>query len=427
MRPNYDPDGKISRTAYIIQAMVEYFVTLLTSGTFLTNLLNYLEFSTASQGIISAVASLMLSAELVAVLAIRKRTGIKRMVIFMNILTQLFFCLIYFTPLFNIPSGAKSALFIVLLVTAYLFWYLSTPFKNAWLMSNVRNDLRGIFTAKKEIVSLVGGMAFTFVMGRIVDYYDAIGDMTGSFVVCGIVAFGFGISNTVCLIFTKEKKPEFEEKLPGFRKNFIRSWNVTMMNPGFRKVILISMVYYIAHSITFYNGTFQRNYLGMSMTFVSVLGIVSALSRALVSMPIGNYADRHGWTKMMGPCFLVAMGASVINAFSGQTIGVVTHTIYFCLNAMALGGMNSGMFNITFEYVDEQDRTDAIAWQYTIGGIVGFLASLGMSAIVDAIEANGNVVLGIAVFPQQVLAVIGAALYLILALIMFNEARGTRF
>ncbi len=411
----YDPSGGISRAAYILQAMLEYFVVIVTTESFLTNLLNALEFSTAAQGMISSVASLMFVAELFSVLMIRKRSGIKRTVVWMTLLNQFFFALLYFTPFFPVGKELRSLLFLVFIGLAYLFFYLPMPFKTAWLMSNVQNSKRGSFTAKNEIVSLIGGLIFTFLMGRVIDNAQESGDPQRGFFICGVTLLGLTVMNVVSLLLAKERKLEEPcEKEEHRRSNFKYFWNTTMKSKQLRRVMLIHSVFSIALAANNFNGPYQRNVLGFSMSFISLLALLYAVFRSLVSPVFGRYADRRGWAAMLMPCYLIAAVAYFVNAFSVPAVGHVTYSVFYCLYAVSMGGLNSGKMNLTFEYVDMESRVDAFAWQTAIGGVVGFVASFGMSLIVQAVEKNGNQLCGMTVYPQQLLYIISSVLFVVL-------------
>ena len=56
-------------------------------------------------------------------------------------------------------------------------------------MSLVDDDKRGSYTASKEMVSLIGGMLFTFLMGAVIDRYEEMENLRGALIVCGVSIF----------------------------------------------------------------------------------------------------------------------------------------------------------------------------------------------------------------------------------------------
>lgn len=425
-RREYDPDGKISRASYIIQAMLEYCLVLATTSTFLTNLLNQLGFSTATQGVISSMATLTISAEIFAVLLIRRRMRVKRMVIIMTTLNELCFVLLYFTPFFDIPPGIRSTLFVVLITLGNALMWFPNPFRMAWQMSNVPNSKIGVFTAWKEIVSIAGGAVFSFVMGRIIDGYQARGDIRGSFIICGITAAVLMVMNTVFMMLIREKEPEnVNVQAVSFRENIKRSWRTTMCRRAFVQTLLANILYRAAIAANDFSGAYQRNVLGFSMTFVSLLTVLYSVFRISVSVPLGFYADKKGWYKMLAPCFAVSAAAFMINVFALPGNGKPVFAVYYCLFAMASAGMDGGMLNLSFRAIPDECRTDAIAWQSAFGGLSGFLSSLAMSKLVAYIESSGNMLFGISVYPQQVLNVISCMIFAVLTVYSIRLGKKT--
>jgi len=62
-----------------------------------------------------------------------------------------------------------------------------------------------------------------------------------------------------------------------------------------------------------------------------------------------------------------------------------------------------------YSYVDSQYITQAMAIKNCIGGLFGFGASLIGGKILEIIQSNGNMVFGVHIYGQQILAVISFA------------------
>ena len=156
-------------------------------------------------------------------------------------------------------------------------------------------------------------------------------------------------------------------------------------------------------------GTYQLNELSFTMTAVSLISVTYAIIRALVSAPLGMLGDKRSFITSM-TVSLCAMSIGLIaNSLGGRTSFVIFYVLY----AVTLAGMNSGIMNMIFDYVDPQKRVGAIAILYTIGGLVGFFTTLIAKPFVDAVQKNGNRFLFIeGVYAQQMLSLVGALLTL---------------
>ncbi len=413
-----DPDGKISRASYVVEAALEYFVTLILSDLFLSALMTEVGMSTALQGTVTAIGQTAAMLQLLGVLLIRRRVGVKRFVTLTCLFSQLSLALVYFTPMFSgLSANGRSILLALFLLLGYGSVSLISPFRAAWMMSNVPDHKRGRFTAIKEIVSLYSGFAFSFLMGRVLDAYRAAGNMRGFFLFAGFSILIISIPHTLSLILVREPAQEQalpEEKPVGFFENLARSFRVTLGSRNFRLVIPIFVLYYFSVAAANFYGVYKLNVLLFTATYSAILMLIQSVVRSVVSIPFGRIADKTSWATLLTIVVPIAALGYLFAASSVPENGRWCFAIYMVLNGMAMGGLNSAMFNIAFDYVPHEDRTDALAWLYAIGGISTLLGTLGESALASYIEKNGNRFLGLSVYPQQVFSVISAICLLLL-------------
>lgn len=395
---------KTSRILYIIEAALEYFISILVGGAYLARLTAELGISDSVTGILSSLVTLGCSFQLLAILLFSNRRA-KRGVFFLHTANQLFFTLIYIVPFFPLGKNAKIAVFIALLLIAHILNNIVQSPKINWFMSLVDNDKRGRFTANKEIISLVGGMAFSFSAGSLMDHFEARGEVRTSFIICGITLFVLTVLHSLTLLFSREKP---KEPAPAQESHPIRG---LLGDHEFIKVIIIPILWSISHyvSLPFY-GTYQIKELGFSMTFVSVLSILYALFRSAFSRPLGKFADKHSFAEMLNICYIIAALAFLVNAFTVPANGKIFYTAYYILYAIGMAGINSSEINLIYERVAPHKRMLAFALKNTLAGLAGFGTTLLASLLVAHIQQNGNMLFGIPVYAQQVMSLISALL-----------------
>lgn len=394
-----------SRVLYVIEAGVEYFISILVASTFLATLTNYLHFDTATTGIISSFISLGCVFQLLAMVVFRGR--VKKTVIVFSIVNQLLFTLLYVVPLFEGDDGVKQGVFIALILLAYLIYNVAHPAKISWLMSLVEDKRRGRFTAIKEVVSLISGTLFTFGMGFVIDYYEAKNDLKSAFIVMAIGMVALTVFHTLTMIFTVEKETPTEEK------RSIKNVFSVLKDKNVIKVTVVFSLWYLASYVTtpFY-GAYQRadDGLAFPMWFISILSAVYAIVRSVFSYVWGSYADKYSFANMIRICFAIAGVGFLANVFCTPENGWIVYTIYYVLTAIAMAGINSALINLCFDYVDTSRRRDALAVSQAISGVVGFLATTAVSPLVFYIEKSGNMLFGISVHAPQVTSLIAVVL-----------------
>lgn len=401
---------KKSRFYYIIEAAVEYFLAMLVGTTYLAKMTTSIGISDGLTGVITAFVSLGFGFQIFA-LFIAQKKPIKPFIIVMNLLTQLAFTFLYAVPVLDLSADAKTAVFIALFLFGEVLKNVIYPPKMSWQMGIVDDAKRGSFTAKKETVSLISGMLVSTAMGRVIDYFEAQGNLRGAFVTCGIAMLSLTAIHTLLLVMIKEKPEQVKkESIAVQLKGAITDKNLLKIIPLF---VFWNMATYATSP--FY-GTYQLNDLKMTMTAVTVLSAVAALVRALVSPAMGRLADKRSFVTAMSVCYAIVMLAFVMNLFAG----VAFYSIYAVLHAIALSGINSGLVNLVYDYVPRESRTGAIAIKNTVAGFAGFFTTLAVRPLVDKIQANGNSFWFIdGVYAQQVLSAFGFVMTAI-ALVYLN-------
>ncbi len=401
---------KKSRILYIIEAALEYFISILVGETYLAKIAAEAGLPNTLTHILSSFVSLACSFQLVAIFLASKRP-VKRWVTPLHILNQSLFALLYLVPGIRLGTAAKGLIFIVFLLVGHIISQVVYASKINWFMSLVDDDKRGRFTANKEIVSLMTGMAFTFVMGQIIDRFEAAGNVEGSFTVIAITIFVLMLGHTATLVFSHEKPVE---QAPAPIK---KELNSLLHNKTLFLVIGVAILWAIAGgSVTPFLGTYRIKELGFSMTYNALLTALYSIVRALFSRPMGKLADKRSFAAMLTVCFGIQAVAFGINIFTVPENGHVLFAIYYMLHGIAMAGINSGAINLIYDYVEPDMRTGALAIRGTLAGIIGFLTTLVMTVPVKHISENGNTLFGIPLYAQQAASAFGLVMTLIVIL-----------
>ncbi len=405
---------KKGKIMYIFEAMLEYLISILVAGSFLATLTKELGFSDSLTGILSSVISLGCLFQLLSIALRRKR--VKGIVITLSIINQLLFMILYIIPFFDLPKTAKIALFTCSVFLAYLIYNFAHPKKINWLMSLVDDSDRGNFTANKEIVSLIAGMVFSYACGAITDSFAENGNIKTAFIIMAAVMFLLMALHTLSMVLTVEKE------LPqGNSRSLRENIKDILKNKNILKVTAVFVIYYIGNyaCIPFY-GTYQINELGFSLKFVSILTIFSSVVRILVSKFWGRYADKKSFANMIEKCFLVLGISYICVIFAVPSNGKIMFILYYAFHGCAMGGINSALTNMIFDYVPYEKRSDSLAVCQAAAGTVGFITTLIVSPLISLIQSSNNSIFGINVYAQQAVSVIGL-IFTVIALLFVRK------
>lgn len=386
-----------SRLFHIIEAALEYFISIMVGGVYLARITKGLGFSDSLTGILSSFFSLGCVFQLGALVVFRQKRRVKRAVILLQLIEEALFAAVYLFPILPLGQTAKTVLFLICFCGGYVLMNLLGAPKSNWMISLVSDETRGIFTAKKEMVSLLGGMLFTYVMGSLIDRIEAGENPDLAFVVGAISMFVLLAMHMATLLMIREKPREIGrsrrigENVAGLFRN----------KPLVRVILLIALwniAYYSAYP---YYAAYQINELGFSMTFVSVLSIAYSIIRTLFSPFMGKLADKKSFSFMSFVCFCISTLSFLINCFTVPANGKILYPIFYCLHAVSMAGVNSAQANMVYDLVKGEERQNALAITLAISGIIGFVTTCLMSPVVSMIQKNGNQLLGIPLYAQQ--------------------------
>lgn len=402
------PAYKRSRRAYTIECAFEYFIALLVSDAFLAKLLKSIGMSDALTGIISSFVSLSFLFQLFSVLIAHKIRNTKRFVSFFHFLGQMFFMTLYLVPFMPFVKEYRQLIAICCILFAYFGNYFVTSVIYKWGNSHVEPHRRAVFSSVKETISLITGMIVTLAVGHIMDNLEAVGRMESGFIFASVAIFIFAVCDFVCLMLIKNDVRPKEEKIDALPlRDVIKN---TVGNKDFRHVILLKALWSVALYTTFgFLGTYRIGELAFTVGAVQIINIAGVLSRAAVSVPIGKYSDKHSFASgiQLGLSVAVASFACCMLTTPSWRYLIIAYTVLYNVSQ---AGISGNMINMTYSYVDYKYFVQATAINNSIGGVCGFLAALGAGKLLSVIQANGNMLFGVHVYGQQVLAGISLAL-----------------
>ena len=402
--------SRTDRVCYIIEAALEYFIYILVTGAYLARITTSLGFSDSLTGILSSFVSLGCVFQLGSIALFRRIKHTKRPIMLCDAINQLLFSCVYLTPVLPLSAAQKTLLFLLCFCSAFILSNLISPAKVSWLMGMIPDRSRGSFTARKEIVSLLGGMSFSYLSGSVIDHFEAIGNLRMSFIVGSVSILVLMLLHATTLFAIRE-----QPVAPVSSSGSLRSLKNNKM---YRLILPVIMCWNIAHySATPFYGAYQIKELGFSMTFVSVLSIAYSLVRVAASPLIGRYADKTSFSRMVSLCFSIAAAGFFINCFTVPENGSVFYTLYYCLSAVSMAGINSALTNLIYDCVRGEGRRSALAISSSLGGICGFGSTCLMSTVVAYIQRNGNRLFGLSLYPAQFVS--GVAFILTSCLVIY--------
>ena len=406
--------SKITRIAFILAESFEYFISLFVTGTMLGYLLDTLGFSDSLQGIIGTVATFACGAQLFALFLSGRQ--VKRVTTVGNLINQSAFVILYLFPLFNMPSEVKTTLLIILLFSGHIINNAIRPSKLTMFMDAVPNDMRGRFTAVKEMISLAGGIAVSLIMGRVADSFRSADGLPTNeyYVICAVALLLMTLIHFCSVAIATEQPICKTENVP--LKSTIKR---IARNQNFIKVVVVGLLWNVASalSISFF-ASYLREELAFTFTVIAILTTVSSIARILASPVLGRIADKHSFATSMTVAFILAGIGFLAMVFTAPATRWL-YIVYACFYGFAMAGINSGVINFVYDYVEHQDRATAMGVKNALGGFLSFFTALISGAIMSAIQKKGGFrILGVNLYAQQILSLLSCIAVVVLIVYM---------
>lgn len=395
------PAYKRSRFGYISTCLFRYFTSLMVSDAFLANLLADLGISDDLIGIISSFITLAFLFQLSTIFFVHKIRNVKRTVITFYGLSQVMFMGLFLIPALQAASWVNTVLVVAFVLLGYMLDYSVLSVHLKWGLSFVDDHHRAGFSATNEMVSLLGGVIITLAAGLIVDKFKAAGNMDGGFLFTAICILVFNILTVSSLMLMKndDRTEKKAEKLD--LKDIYRH---TLGNAPFRKIVAVTAMWYVAsYTSVGFMGIFKTKDLLISVGIAQIINIAGSLCRFAVSRPFGRYSDHRSYLSGMKLGLSIAAAGFLLNAFTTQKTWWLI-IVYTMLYNASLAGIASNIYNVTYDYVEEDYFVHATAIKSCIGGLFGFGASVAAGKLLAFIQENGNTFLGLHLYGQQVLS-----------------------
>ena len=142
------------------------------------------------------------------------------------------------------------------------------------------------------------------------------------------------------------------------------------------------------------------------------------LARAVLSKKFGRYGDKHTFMKLIILSFIIEIGSFTCLAFTVPSNGKIMYMAYSILHSVGMSGISISLINLTYEVVPHEQRTSAYAVTNAMAGMSGFVVTLILNPVFNAIQSNGNKVFGLPLYAQQFFAIIAVVSMSIVVIVL---------
>lgn len=234
-----------------------------------------------------------------------------------------------------------------------------------WRMMLVKKEDRTKFTATRNIYKNTLVIAFSLLMGIILDKFTENGYELYGFIILFIIVFMIAFIDIFIRINTY--KPEIKRE----KINIKESISKPAKDKSFRKVLTIGGLNRFAYGIgKMYLNVFLLRYIKINYLYYSILNILINFSEALFSKYWANKSNERNWSKILNP-----MSITYIISFTLLLLLKNNYIIYILPFIYILIGFANSAYEMfdhiaIYEHSKEKYQTSYVTFERFIEGLV---------------------------------------------------------
>lgn len=361
-------DYKKEYKKYLISSVLDTANNRIASASFISAFAIYLGLSDLALGIY-AVLDTMTNIIQVFAAPLFSRIGQSKKVVLTNYaIYRISSVSMAFIPLVSSDINIRTILFFIL-ATIYAvageMGYIT--FVN-WRMSLIRQCDRTIFAAKRNFLKNTVVLAFSLIMGVILDRFTIYGYELYGFIILFTIVFIIAFIDIAIRI--KTYKPHVLQEKISVKDNIV----IPAKDSDFRSVLITGGLNRFAYGIgTMYLNVFLLRYLNIGYLYYSILNILINLSEAFSSKYWGNKSKKRNWSKVILPMSVIfVIVFMMLLLFNNQQLLYLLPLIYILIG---VGNASYEMYDHIAIYETAKDKlqTSYVTFERFIEGIVTML------------------------------------------------------
>ena len=235
----------------------------------------------------------------------------------------------------------------------------------------VTKDDRTNFAAKRNFLKNTVVLAFSLIMGVVLDRFTVSGYELYGFLILFAIVFIIAFIDIAIRINTY--KPEIIEEKIGVQDNII----IPAKDKNFRSVLITGGLNRFAYGIgTMFLNVFVLRYLKIGYLYYSILNILINLADAFSSKYWGNRAKDRNWKRVILPmCIIFVAAFTSLLIFNNNQLVYLLPLIYILLG---IGNASYEMYDhiAIYETAKDKMQTSYVTFERFVEGMVTMLLPL---------------------------------------------------
>lgn len=402
-------DYEKSRLMAIFEGISARIIFGFTTGAFLTGFLKYIGADDKLCGQIAAIPVLAGIIQFFSPLLLEKLNRRKPLVTCFNALHRIMLVLLVFIPLLPLPVNNRLLMVGALYFASHLMVNMVSPATVTMIISLVPQGMRGKYFGNREIFLIFISSVLNIVMGRVLDVFELQNKPYQGYMVMYGVALLAMLMNLFSYLKMKEPSLTIAKSKLSFKNLFL----LPLKERKFRKIIVLFFIWGVSlnFSSPFFS-VYMVSQLELSYTFITISGLLNALSYVLSVRLWGKAADKKSFT-YTAMITLILLGLTHTGWFFVSAGSFLEHPLVILLHitsGIAWAGINISLLNIPYEYTPDEGKTVYLGFNAALSGLVGFLSSMIASWMVGRMQNFRGLFFGLEITQFQIIFAVSGIL-----------------
>lgn len=348
-------------------------MTTFTGSAFLVAMALLMGANNVQIGLLASLPTFTNIFQLISIWLVRKFNNRRAIAVYCSFLARFPLVLVGISALWF--AGSSIQILIFFLFFYYLFGSIAGPSWNSWMKDLIPENMLGDYFSRRSrynqtldvVLSIVLAVLLDFVKSRYPQYELHVYSVF--FIIAGVVGIFGG--------YVLSKAPEPQSYLSNAR--IFALFRQPLKDLNFRRLLAFNSAWVFALNIaTPFFTVFMMKALGLPISYIIVLTIISQLSSILTIRMWGTFADRYSNKSIIAltaPIYILCIVAwCFVGIYSRMYANLILLVIIHIFSGISTSGINLSLTNIGLKLAPKED---AIVYLSVKNIITAFFSSLG--------------------------------------------------
>ncbi|WP_127124489.1 MFS transporter [Pseudoflavitalea rhizosphaerae] len=354
----------------------------LTGGAFMVAFALLLGANNFEIGLLAALPTLVNVFQLISIWLVRRYNNRRAISVICSLLARTPLILIGCLPLMGGVTTVEPVIFFLFFY--FLFGSIAGPSWNAWMKDLVPESLLGSYFARRarnmQLLNVLLSLTLALSIDYVKDYFPQYELPTYS-----VMFIGAGLAGVIGAIVLS-KAPEPRSTLTN--ENIFKLLAKPLKDANFRKLLMFNSAWIFAFNLAtpFFN-VFMMKTLGMSLSYIIGLTILSQLASILTVRMWGVFSDRYSNKTILAICaplyILVLIGWCFVGIYSSFYVNFALLVLLFIASGIATAGINLSLTNIGLKLATRNESIVYLSAKNIVTSVFSSLAPLVGGLLAD--------------------------------------------